>query len=641
MSTLSLDFETASELDLPRVGVHVYAAHPSTRVLCMAWAFDDEPVQVWRPGQPFPDRVIEHVRNNGKVSGWNVGFEFVIWNQVLDRSPRLSTPGMLVGQLEDTMARAAYWGLPLSLDAAGAALKTKTRKDKAGHALMMRMCRPRSPGVWWHETDPAKYDQLCDYCAIDVEVEREIARALPSLPEIEVKAWRLDRRMNNVGVAVDKELVGRLTDLVALEKTRLDAEMADATGGEVMSTTKVKGLTEWLARQGLVTDLRRDTLKNLIRTLPAGPVRRALSIRAEAAKASTAKLRVLREATGADGRMRGMLQYYGANRTGRWAGRLFQPQNLPRPSIKPVAKAVDTILAGADAEAIDLLFADKPMGVIASCLRSTLVAAPNHLLFAADLSQIEARVIAWLAGQEDVLDVFRRGEDIYVYAANKVGSNDRQYGKVQVLALGFGMGPPKFQTTAATYGIKLSAREAEDGVRAWRENNPNIVQFWWDCGDAAMEIAKGEARVDVGRVCFQRVKKHMLIRLPSGRHLVYRNIRVEEDNGRPSVVYDGVNQYTKKWGACRTYGGKIVENITQAVARDVMRDAMLNFDELAKQQDLGRLILSVHDEVIGEVGYARADAALQTMLNVMRETPLWAPGLPVNAEGWVGPRYRK
>ncbi len=646
MSVLHIDFETASTVDLRRTGAHIYAGHGDTKVLCMAYAFGDDPVSVWRPAHPFPQQVINWVRNGGPVAGWNVAFEHVIWNTVLRRMLGTSViPYLDIEQLEDTMAQAAYWGLPLSLDMAANALRTKNRKDKAGHALMLRMCRPRAvqqgTPLWWHETDEAKYQALVDYCMVDVKVEREIASLLPPLPPDERRTWRMDREINDHGVCVDLNLVERLSAIVDEEKRRLTARLRVVTDGAVTSVSNPGLLQLWLRGQGVETDLRKDTLAALIPTLPDGKVRDALMIRAEAAKASTAKLRVLREATNIYGIMRGMLQYYGANRTGRWAGRLFQPQNLPRPSIKNPLAAVKVIEAGGDAEALDTLFPVAPMSVVSSVLRSCLIASPNCLLFSADLSQIEARVIAWLAGQRDILDVFRRGEDIYVYAANKVGSNDRQYGKVQVLALGFGMGPPKFQTTAGTYGIRLSLREAEEGVYAWRQNNEHIVKFWYACQEAATAIADGEARVQVGHVTFFRVKNHMAIQLPSKRTLFYRNIRVEpQANGRDAVTYDGVNQYTKQYGACRTYGGKLAENITQAVARDVMRDAMLAFHDTNALSG-ERLVLSVHDEAIGEAPDHLAEDALARLLTLMRTPPSWAPGLPVNAEGWVGKRYRK
>jgi len=633
-SVLSIDFETASEAKLPKIGAYAYARHPSTRILCMAWAFDDEPVSVWRPDEDFPERIYDHVLSDYVVRGWNVAFEYAIWDAFF---PQFMPIDLHPGQLDDTMARAAYWGLPLALDQAGAALGLSTLKDKTGHALMLRMSRPRSPGHWWHEEDPQKYDELCAYCAQDVEAERAIAHKLHPLPDREKRIWQMDFEINQLGVAVDTVLVQRLKEIAAEASQDLNARLTRITGGLVTTVNATGAMLKFIHAQGFqIPDLQKTTVAEALHWGGLSPVvTDVLQIRQAAAKTSTAKLAVLTDAV-VYGRVCGMTQYYGAARTGRWAGRLLQPQNLPRGTIKDIDGAIDMILNGATVDDLESLFPVGALDIVSSLLRSCLVAGPGKSLIVADFSQIEARVIAWLAGQEDVVEVFKAGnEDIYVYTARRIGSTSRQLGKVLVLACGFGMGPGRFQETAADYGIDLTAKQAEDAVAAWRDANPDIVQFWWACDRAARAVAAGSKVVYlVGPVTFRRRQNSMVITLPSGRELIYRNVRLvtnEGHEGRDTVVYDGVHQITKNWSAIRTYGGKLAENITQAVARDVMADAMLDMDL--------PIVLTVHDEIIVE-SHGPYDAA-EIMQIFMSKTPAWAPGLPVAASGWTGPRYKK
>jgi DNA polymerase bacteriophage-type len=653
MTMLSIDFETASTVDLRRTGVARYAHHPTTRVLCMAYAFDNDPVELWRPDQPFPAAVAEHVRNHGRVRGWNIKFEYYIWTFVLRRPyHHLSLPLLSPGTLDDTMAQAAYWGLPLSLDMASRAIGASTQKDADGHALMLRMCRPRSitPGtnapVWWHETDQAKYDRLCEYCKTDVEAEREIASRLNPLPPHEQSIWRMDFRINRRGVAVDLELVDKLKSLAKQSMAALSLELAALTNMQVPRPTATAALLNWLRTECnlAIPDLRRETVKEWLKQVPAGTsAHRALAIRYEAARTSTAKLTVLQEATH-EGYLCGMLQHYGAPRTGRWAGRLFQPQNLPRGSVKNIDLSIDAIKAGATIDDVELLANDSPLAVVASALRGCLTTSGSlYSLVSADLSQIEARVVAWLAGQNDILRVFADpNRDPYVYAANRIGSKDRQLGKVMTLALGFGMGPGKFIDTAKVYGITLDPKDAEHIVRAWRHANMMIVGLWNDADRAVRDVLAGAKPISLagGKITVAHPPGgHLYVRLPSGRMLTYRepSIEFDPDMNRDGITFMGVNQYTRQWSRCRTYGGKLVENWTQAVARDVMADNLLAIEERGF-----RPVLSVHDEVVCETPTRTARLVLDRMLNdIMRRPPAWAPDLPVDASGWIGPRYKK
>lgn len=648
MTVLSIDFETASQADLTQVGARLYAEHPSTRVLCMAYAFDNGPVSHWVPGAPFPADVAAHVAVGGTVRGWNVKFELEIWNRVLGRhTPR---PSLRPEQLDDTMARAAFWGLPLSLDKAGVAMGISNLKSKTGHALMMRMCRPRAvdpaTGVarWWHLEEPQMLDDLVAYCKQDVLAERELANKLPPLPDRERRIWLMDLEINQRGVPVDPELATRMRDIAAVAKKRLDRKINGLTEGRVKSTNQAVAILAEAQAYGFEGgDLRRDTLKEHLPRTESDYVRELLMIRQDAARTSTAKLNALLRAHDPNTcRVYGMLQHYGAIRTGRWAGRLLQPQNIPRPVIKNVDAAVAAIMQGATDDDLELLFSASTMGVLASCLRATIAAGPGKVLVSADLSQIEARVVAWLAGQLGILQVFASGQDPYVYTANQIGSNDRQLGKVMVLALGFGMGVAKFIETAKTYGIRLGFQEAEQIVNAWRAANQHIVQFWWDCDRAARQIALAtqDMAITVNTLTFRRRGGSMIIELPSGRPLVYRGIRLIPSTSRPGqydIAYYGLNQYTNRWELIRTYGGKVVENVTQAVARDVMADGLLDIDDYG----LADLVLTVHDEAIAETEEARGQIVLDAMLACLTRKRAWTGGLPVDAAGWIGPRYKK
>lgn len=663
---LSIDFETASLVDLKRAGAKSYSLHPSTRVLCMAYSFDaGKTVDVWRAGQPFPWAVLNHVQAGHKVRGWNVSFEWHIWNNTLLRQifyvqVNRDAYRLSLAQLDDTMAAAAYWGLPLSLDAAGPAAGVSVQKDKAGHALMMRMCRPRSHNVltgdivWWHETDPQKFDQLCDYCAQDVRVEAAIAQTLPPVPASEREIWILDQQINDRGVGLDPDAALKLQALAFQAAGRANVDVQLMTSGQVKTITSSSAFLAYLQICGYPHDnLKKDTVaRRLDDESCIGLERELLTLRAENAKTSAAKLQAMLDATtdrAAIGSVYGMLQYYGASRTGRWAGRLIQMQNLPRGEIKNAEAAIQMVLSGASFDMVEALYGTV-MAVVTSCLRGCIVARTGKKLVVADFSQIEARVLPWLAGEQSVLDTFIRGADVYIQAAagifgvepDKVTSDQRQIGKVAILALGFGGGAGAFIKMAENYGLTMSTARADQIKVAWRQANPNVVQFWWDCEQAARNAIMNPNRqftVAGGKITYGMLGPHLICRLPSGRHLVYRDARLDPSKDRPGateISYMGVDQYTRKWTRLRTYGGKLVENIVQAVARDVMAYVLVEASRSGMSP-----ILTIHDELLCEEDDHVADAALATLLRLMATPPAWAFGLPVKGEGWVGYRYKK
>jgi DNA polymerase bacteriophage-type len=606
---------------------------------------------------------MNHVMSAHRVNAWNAGFEWAVWNYTLMRQlgAERDICGLSITQLHDTMAAAAYWGLPLKLDDAAPAAGLSVVKDKDGHALMLRMSRPRSyspaTGVatWWHEDEPARLDRLCEYCQQDVRTERAILGAIPPLPPAEREIWLLDHRINQRGVAIDFALVDRLQALADEAGRRGGEALARLTGGAIKSVSTTTALTAWLRAHTPypANDVQRATIEaRLADPGCTGVEREVLAVRFDTGRTSTSKLAAMTDACperrGDHGTAYGLLQHYGANRTGRWAGRIIQPQNMPRGSIWDTEGAIALILARACYDTLEWLHGSV-MAVVSSCLRGCIVAPPGWELVVADFSQIEARVLPWLAGDQTTLDVFRAGGDVYVIAAagifrktpEAVTGGERQIGKVAVLALGFGGGVGAFQTMAANYGLRLSDAEADAIKVAWRAANPQIVGFWRELENAARTvILAGTSRiVGVGplgqppHLLVGMYGPHMVIRLPSGRALVYRDARIEEDG---SISYMGVDQYTRKWTRIRTYGGKLAENVTQAVARCAMAAAMLAAD----RRGIG-IVLTVHDEVIARERAPLARQALDNLLRIMRTPPAWAPDLPVNAEGWHGPRYRK
>lgn len=650
---LHIDFETASRVDLRKVGASRYAADPSTMVLCMAWAWDDDPVNaVIMPDVEFIANLLLQAEESPAVlHAWNASFELAI----LRNHYGLTVP---VGWVSCSMQRSLYGGFPASLDQAGPAMKLphKFRKSSDGHKLMMKMCKPRTmgklAGTWWHD-DPklgmGLLNELAAYCAQDVVAERAAASMVPGLPQFEVEISVIDRIANGLGVRLDPRLIYNMIQLAKEETRRLDVECASLTGNAVTSPgTQTAKLMAWLARKGWpVDDVGKETIAGTLEfavdaEMPVD-VQRVLSIRQSVAKSSVKKLTTMLACIESDECVRGSLQYYGAGRTGRWAGRLIQLQNLPRPT-----KGLDTddvifdILAGVDVDYIRTFYGD-PLTVISSCLRGCIIAREGKSLMVFDFSQIEARVLAWLGGQQDVLDVFARGEDVYAYTAKQNGFTSRETGKVMVLGLGYGMGYAHFMDFAKKNNVIFGPEEAQAIVKSWRVTNGGIVRFWYELDNAVRTLLRGFVSLtsfSVGPLCLLISKGKngdplLTIQLPSGRSLFYRNIQSGKDaNGRETIIYDGIDQYTKKWGPVRSWGAKFAENITQAIARDIM--AVAGRKVILMHPGV-ELLLSVHDELIFEGDPDMLDDIAMTVT----ENPLWAGGLPLKAEGKAMRRYRK
>jgi DNA polymerase len=640
MSVMHLDFETFSPLDLKKVGTENYVRAPGFAVTALAWAFDDGPVQfrVW-PDTALPLRVWEHIEAGGTIRAWNAAFERTILRLHYGLHYGID---VAAEQMDCVMQRALAFGLPAALQEAGDALKLGIVKDVSARRLMLQMGRPKPDGSEWHE-DPspaarAKLADLAAYCRQDVEAERALDRHIPPLDPREKALSVVDFKINDAGVLVDLQAVEALAKASAHELDLLNQECARLTGGAVTSPgTQGERLLAWLAATGTVLpDLTKATVAAALvgGSLKAATAARVLEIRQLAAKASVSKLaRMAAQASSHDGRARQQLQFYGAGRTGRWAGRGIQIQNLPRPA-KDLNPAAVIRVAQADPEGVGMLWAN-PMKAISGSLRGCLVAGPGMRLVSIDLSQIEARVLAWLAGQADVLDTFRRGLDVYTMQAAKVGSYDRQLGKVLVLACGFGMGAVKFRETAAEqYGLKLTAAEALAALGAWRTNNRRIVTYWKDLQQVVEHAVRNPGVIvhSTHGVAVRQLKGYLLLKKPNGVKLAYQNMRL----GRGGLEFDGVDAITKQWGTQRTYGGKLVENLTQSVARDVMAEALV-----ASETAGLRPIATIHDEIVWEVPETVASSAAVHLQKLVETVPGWAAGLPLASEVKISTRYGK
>jgi DNA polymerase len=635
---LHLDFETYCDLDLKKVGVHRYVADASFRVLCVAWKLDGRATRSARPyangGLP-PDLRAPLANPDVQGHAFNAAFE----TAVLDRLGIFAA-----NPLSCTMQRALAYGLPGSLSAATAALGLAHQKDAAGHRLMLKMSRPAKPGmtnVWTQ----AEFNLLLDYCAADVEAEAALSDVIPELQPEEAALSRLDADMN-----VSGELGIDLNRVVSFAVVAGAAEKTDAkrcavlTNGAVTSPgTQTARLLTWLSSKiGFdLADTQRATIEETLLIERLDPdVVEVLQIRLRMARASNRKLeRMVDMSSPIDRALRGQFQFCGAGRTGRWSGRGVQVQNLPR-----VPKGFDPNLFAemaaacyirGDMDKFDAVTPAPVLDCVSWSLRSCLKAADDKkILWSFDFSQIEARVLAWLAGQADILAVFAAGDDVYVWAAAQFGSSDRQLGKVLVLALGFGMGATKLRETALkAYGVRLTEGQAEKFKTGWRAANSMIVHFW-----SEMEVYAKQAILQPGRVfavggsgiAFVCTPKTLQMRLPSGRVLYYHKPRLDHMTG--SIVYWGP-EVGGRWVEQRTWGGKLAENATQAAARDIMSEAMLRTFRRHGQVPC----MTVHDELV----YPLADPKIAEifLLGTMLEPPPWAGGLPLAGEHKIMRRY--
>lgn len=669
MQHLFIDLETFGDINIGNAGLYRYAQSPAFQVLLFGYSADGTPVQVvdlTPPDARLPQEILRSLFDPECVKhAYNAAFEWYCLSRYFGLAEEQATAWL--PQWRCSMLHGMYAGYPAGLDAAGRALGLAEDQQKmsVGRALIRYFCTPCSPTRSNGERtrnlpqhDPEKWELFKTYNGRDVAAEMEIDRRLSSVavPEDVQRQWVLDQIINLRGVAVDMELADGAIYLGETVKAQLLEEARRISGLE--NPNSVAQLTKWLSEEmdEDVPDLRKDTVSDLLaKELPSGTARRMLEIRRELGKTSTKKYNAVESCVCADGRVRGLLQFYGANRTGREAGRLVQVQNLPH-DVVPAADTARDLVRSRNLDALRLIYGSVTTA-LSALIRTVFVAAPGHAFVDADFSAIEARVIAWLAGEQWVLDVFQTHGKIYEATAAqmfgipferiKKGNPEYAYrakGKVATLALGYQGGPGALVNMGALRS-GLTEGELPDIVTRWRRSNPAIVNFWYQVEAAALEAVQNGKTSTVGPVVIGREidpdnqLDFMTIRLPSGRKLYYVGPHMGVNRfGKPSVCYWGPLQGKKGsrsgWSELETYGGKLAENITQAVARDCLFYAMEALTAAGY-----RIVFDIHDEVVIEAPAHRAD--LGRVVEIMSQPAPWAPGLPLNADGWVGAYFKK
>ena len=632
-----IDFETTSALDLAKVGVYRYVEDPSTRILCMGWQLPGMPQpEVWYPGQPFPAPLKQW---RGMFAAWNDGFERTVWNTLGVRDHGF--PPTRQEQWHNPQALAQQRNLPASLDGTAAALGTEERKDKDGKRLMQRMAVGK-------DITPTNLQRLGAYCAQDVRTEHAIADKIGAhWPASERAVYLLSEQINDRGILIDREFVALAAKAVEDYQHHTAHQMQARFG---IAPTQVQALQAFCAeRRVVLPDLRADTVAEVIAAAEFYPpdVVEALSMRERAAGNSPKKFAAMLRSVCGDGRIRGMFSYCGAGQTGRWSGRIVQPQNLPRPTMtyEATLEAMDALRAsGGRWQALG----DDPLGVLLNCIRPSLIPGPAGVFTVGDESAIEARVLPWLAGCEAPLNVFRAGGDIYLHNATaiyhrpitKADKAERQIGKVATLALGYQGGKNAFVTMGRGYGVIVPEAEAEQIKVRWREAHPEIVAYWWNLQDAAIACTQQPGLVrKVGHITMQHTGTALWARLPSGRALCYPRMHLrmttpkwemdkpeEERQQRLTLAFYAPvgNSMALEF----TYGGRLSENFTQAVARDVLAEAMLRAKAMP-------IVLHAHDEIVAEGDH------VEPLKEALTATIPWAPDLPLAAEVGLLERYWK
>ena len=641
MKTLSIDIETFSDVDLSKCGVYKYASSPAFEVLLFGYSVDGSEVKVLdlACGEKIPADILMALSDEC-VTKWafNAMFERVCLSHYLGEW--LEPEGW-----HCTMVWSATLGLPLSLENAGAVLGLEKQKLTEGKDLIRYFCVPCRPtkangGRMRNlpEHDPEKWERFKAYNLREVETEMQIQERLSRFP-VPASIWEeyhLDQEINDRGIGVDMELVRQAIAVDARSRERLTAAMRELT--ELENPNSVQQMKQWLADHGLETDtLGKKAVAELLKTAP-GPLREVLSLRQQLAKSSVKKYTAMENAVCADSRAHGMFQFYGANRTGRFSGRLIQLQNLYKNTMPDLAQARALVRSG-NYEALSLLYEDIP-DTLSQLIRTAFVPQDGRKLIVADFSAIEARVLAWFAGEKWVLEVFEKGGDIYCETAarmfhcrvEKHGENAelRQKGKQATLSCGYGGSVGALKAMGALEA-GMTEEELQPLVDSWREANPNIVRFWWDVDRAVKDCIRQRVPTETHGLHFDYRSAMLFITLPSGRRLAYVKPRIGENQfGGESVTYMGVGG-TKKWERLESYGPKFVENIVQGTARDILCYAMQTLKNCS-------IVAHVHDEVIIE---ADRRMSVTAVCEQMGRTPPWAKGLKLRADGYECEFYQK
>lgn len=669
------DFETRSACSLRKTGSWRYSLDPTTEVLCLAYRLPH-----WKPGRTelwhpaFPQLGIEEAGSLGDLFLWiiegnpieahNAWFERGIWRNIM--VPRYGWPSIDPRQWMCSAAKAAACALPRSLDDAITALRLPVRKDMEGSKLMMKLAKPRKPRKkeleQWKVLHGRKrmpvlyyeslewFERLWAYCRQDVLAEEHLSERLPDLSDFEQDLYLFDQMINERGFGLDPEAIETALWLLRHESGVLNQELQTLTDGTVEKATQRQRLIDWFSGQGLdLPNTQKETIEDLL-TYPEGipgNVLRALEILRALGRSSTAKYQAMKEWICPDHRIHGGLLFHAAT-TGRWSGQGVQPHNFPRGTIKDPMDLLWEFLNTRDVEAIVGQYGSvtEPLS---TALRGAIVASPGQQLFVADYSSIEARGLLWLAQDDESLDIFRRGDDIYCEMASSIygrpitkdDKDERQLGKVAILGLGYQMGAPKFVDTAASYGITLEEDFAAYVVATYRDRFSLVKQLWYDVEETALQaMERPKMEIRCGRLTWLQEGRFLFCILPSGRRLAYPDPKVQTvtthwGQQKDALTFMGVNGYSHKWVRQHTYGGSLVENMVQAISRDIMAAAMVRVERSKRY----RTLFTVHDELVTEAHPAIGSVA--DFVQLVTTLPDWATEFPVAAEGYMATRYHK
>ena len=652
------DLETRSECDLKKCGAAEYARHPTTTIFCVSWAMGtkevlkDAPVHSWSPVFGGPKHVLHGMLLNKDVTlvAHNAGFEASVTRHVLSRllnDARLRE--LPPERFLCTASLASSLALPRSLEGACSAYGLGEKKDVEGRKLILKYTKPRRPTAnnpekWHNKIDELK--RIIEYCENDVRAEVELFLKAYPLSDFERQLWILDQKINERGFTVDRELVGAALELIEIEKDRIEKETVRISKGEIPSTTQRDKTLLWLEANGVeLPNLQAKTIRDFL-AIGEGPEHclDILRLRQAASKTSTAKYEAFEARSRSDGRSRDNLIFHSAS-TGRWAGSGVQIQNLPRPKTKDTDQLAE-ILKSKDLEMLRLLYGD-PMSAISDALRSCIIASPGKELFVVDYASIEVRVLFWLAGHEEGLKALREGKDLYVEMAAKifkklpkdVTKEERALGKAVILGCGYSMSAGKFFETCKMFGMDVTEELAKLAVDTYRKVHAPVVELWKKTSQTSIAAVQNKREYKCGKVKWGVRDNFLYAELPSGRRLSYykpslRNELTPWNEMRPVLYSWATNGLTRKFEEYKNYGGMQVENLSQAVSRDLIADAMIKIENAGFE-----VLLSVHDELIAERKIG--ESTLKEFENIMLDTPAWAEGLPIAVEGFKSARYRK
>jgi DNA polymerase len=636
----------------------LYSLHPTTEVLCYAWKINDK-----KTGgnfvAPFLDLYNLDVEKGAPqwcyeddFEAHNAGFELAIWENIM--TPKYGWPKPNPKRFSCSAARAAAHGLPRSLDGATQAMGLSEEKDKEGHKLMLKLCKPRPA---WKKTGKGpiyfgtteEFQRLLEYCKQDVEAEYALSESLRPLSSDEQKIFQVDLAINRRGVHCDRELIDRAIQMNTVESKKGNAELSELTNKGIQTTGQTAKIIEHLYNeyQFVMPNMQAEIVDSMLKeVLPVG-VRKLLRLRQKHSKSSVKKYEAMRaRSNDEDHRIRETILYHGAH-TGRWTGLKIQPHNYPRPKLSRF-EIEELLIPAIMDNRPDLLelYRGSVSAALSDTLRSALTAAPGYKLIGADYSSIEARVLCWLAGEQWAVDMFAQDVDIYMDMAatiygvprEQVTKEQRGVGKATVLGCGYQMGAPRFRSESEKRGIDLPKGMATRIINTYRTKYKRVKALWYDVHETAMKALSNDAHTTVGRpLLFGKRGAFLFFKLPSGRLLSYKDPQISRGQyqfNKSALSHMHVDSVTRKWKRTTTYGGALTENLVQAIARDIMASAMLKAEAVGYP-----IVMSVHDELVAEV--PEDFGSKEEFEQILCDTPDWADGCPIAAEGWEGKRYRK